>query len=85
MCFKIRKPNIFIKYVSKPEADVQQRRGFLGGREVVTPGSTEEAEARGSGVKVEVKLPLDVTKEVEAGEQRKTVTRHSVSQGTQHS
>ena len=80
MCFKIRKPKIFIKYVSKPEADVQQRRGFLGGREVVTPGSTEEAEARGSGVKVEVKLPLDVTKEVEAGEQRKTVSW--LSEGT---
>ena len=85
MCFKIRNQKISIKNVPGTEADVQQRRGLLGGREVVTPGSPEEAEARGPGVKVEVKLPLNVTKEIEAGEQRKTVSRHSVSQGTQHS
>ena len=51
---------------------------------MVTPGSTEEAEARGPGVKVEVRLPLDVSKEIEARKQRKTVSDLSVSQDARH-
>ena len=84
MCSKIRVQKNFTENVSGSEADVQQWRGLLGGREVVTPGPTEEAEARGPGVEVEVRLPLDVAKEIEA-RQRKTVTWLSVSQDARHS